>query len=56
MATKEFIIEVEEGKTNCDECPFKNCKYMCFYGKNGMVIVDCDQYNLATMKIKEMED
>ena len=56
MATKKFIIEVEEGNTQCNECPFTSCKYICVYGKDGRVIVDCDQHNLATMKITEYDD
>ena len=56
MATKKFIIEVEEGMTKCNECPFTHCKYICQYDKDGRVIVDCDQHDLATMKIKEYED
>lgn len=56
MATKRFLIEVEEGKTQCDKCPFTSCKYICVYDKDGRVVVDCDQYNLATMKIVGMEE
>ena len=56
MATKKFLIEVEEGVSKCSDCPFLYCKYICKYGEGGGVIVDCDQHNLATMKIKEMED
>lgn len=55
MATKKFIIEVEEGNTPCidGECPI----YGSFYGCYGCPTdINCDKYNLATMKIKEMED
>lgn len=51
MATKKFIIEVEEGQVrDCYNCPFNslNCdKYN---------LLDCDKLNLATMKISEYED
>lgn len=46
MATKKFIIEVEEGFTICPKCPMSGigCQY-----------IDCHKYNLATMKIKEYD-
>ena len=56
MATKKFLIEEEEGVGKCSDCPFLYCKYICKYGEGGGVIVDCDKYNLATMKITEMEE
>lgn len=53
MATKKFIIEVEEGRTKCENCPLGEYGYC-------MVIhidrYDCYKYNLATMKIKELEE
>ncbi|MBO5803570.1 MAG: hypothetical protein J6R25_00615 [Bacteroidales bacterium] len=49
MATKKFIIEVEEGMTNCCECPEG---FSC----GGSSFLDCCDYNLATIKIKEYED
>ena len=54
MATKKFIIEVEEGRTKCEECPF----YVFFPPMcNGAPIgLECGRINLATMRIKEMED
>lgn len=48
MATKKFVIEVEERPTNCSQCPFEN--------RHGKFKIDCDKYNLTTMKIKEYED
>ena len=56
MATRKFIIEVEEGKTYCDYCPLVNCNYICKYVTDGRVIIDCDDYNLATMKITEYNE
>ena len=53
MATKKFIIEVEEGVTiNCADCPldYIKCARTCFD------VIDCDVINLATMKIKELEE
>ena len=52
MATKKFIIEVEEGRVECENCPFDGCR--C--GGELSSVLDCDKYNLATMKIKEYEE
>lgn len=49
MATKKFLIEVEEGRTRCDECPEG---IAC----GGLSSLHCCDYNLATMKIKEYEE
>ena len=54
MATKKFLIEVEEGKTKCDKCPFHIIfPPMCNGALNGL---NCNSLNLATMKIKELEE
>ena len=58
MATKKFIIEVEEGRTECnDSCPFREygegCKNHNWNSNNKF---NCDHYNLATMRITEMEE
>lgn len=53
MATRKFIIEVEEGSTiNCEDCPldYMKCSRTCFD------YIDCSAVNLATMKIKEYEE
>ena len=50
MATKKFIIEVEEGVTKyCENCPLLllDCKEQS---------ISCSDYNLSTMKIEEYED
>ena len=49
MATKKFLLEVEEGTTKCKDCPFN--EYRC--SKLGYIDaeMDCIKYNLATMKI-----
>ena len=52
MATKKFIIEVEEGRVECENCPFDGCN--C--GREPLSVLDCDKYNLATMKIQELEE
>lgn len=51
MATKKFIIEVEEGSTLCANCPFdaERCHRV---GDD----IPCETHNLATMKITEMEN
>jgi hypothetical protein len=57
---KKFIIEVEEGKTRCDKtCPLKeNGECSDIDGNMDSLIpfVDCNKYNLATMKIKEYNE
>ena len=52
MAIRKFIIEVEEGRTMCHKCPFQtvDCTEEIYQ------VLDCGNYNLATMKIKEYED
>ena len=55
MATKKFIIEVEEGKTRCSNCfanDFGNCAIPLRLHKS----LDCDKYNLATIKIIEYNE
>lgn len=54
MATKKFLIEVEEGETCCDNCPME-CQGYCPSTTMG-VLGRCDELNLATMKIKEYEN
>lgn len=55
MATRKFLIEVEEGRTECDNC-FAKEYGICVYPYWLHSVIDCDKYNLATMKIKEYED
>lgn len=52
MAIKKFIIEVEEGRVECENCPFDGCN--C--GRELLSVLDCNEYNLATIKIKKYED
>lgn len=47
MATKKFIIEVEEGETKyCENCPL----LLLDCTEQG---ISCAEYNLATMRVKE---
>lgn len=52
---KRFIIEVEEGKTECCNC-FANVDNNCNVPYGFHCTIDCDKYNLTTLKIKEYED
>ena len=54
MATKRFIVEIEEGCTICDNCPIEYQGY-CSLSKIAELGLDCDVLNLATLKIKEYE-
>jgi hypothetical protein len=53
MATKKFIIEVDEGRTECEMCPYMSIKGL---GCSSVQVLNCTMYNLATMKIKELEE
>ena len=55
MATKKFIIEVEEGVTECVNCPME-CFGLCPSATLEKMGLDCNVLNLATMKIKEYEE
>ena len=55
MATKKFIIEVEIGMTDCINCPME-CDGRCPSNELGKMCLDCDVLNLATMRIKELEE
>lgn len=56
MATKKFLIEVEEGRTKCGECPIAINMVNCLRYEFSHRGLDCEDYNLATIKIKEYED
>ena len=55
MATKKFIIEVEEGMTDCVNCPME-CYGYCPSTQLDKMGLDCNVLNLATIKIKELEE
>ena len=52
MAT--FIIEVTEGPSDCDTCPFYN-DFNC-ETKLQTVGIRCDKYDLSTLKITKQEE
>ena len=58
MVTKKFIIEVEEGYTECnDNCPFPENGELCKkHNCNSGSELNCDKYNLVTMKITEYNE
>ena len=59
MATKKFIIEMEEGRTECGKCPYNMLTEGCRFNKVNQYKqtgFDCNKHNLATMKIKELEE
>lgn len=55
-----FILEIERGKTNCNNCPFgiKIClqqdEYVCNVAAADAIDIDCGEYDLNTMKITEI--
>jgi hypothetical protein len=53
MATKKFIIEVDEGRTECEMCPYMSIKGL---GCSSVQVLNCTMYNLATMRIKEYNE
>lgn len=54
-----FILEVERGKTLCNNCPFgtKNCLYhdgyACNVAASNAIDIDCSEYDLNTITITE---
>lgn len=58
--TKKFLIEVEEGITECSsKCPLMQhgqCVDVNERVENVIHFLKCRRYNLATMKITEYED
>ena len=58
MATKKFIIEVEEGNTECnDNCPFREYGEICKeIGWGSKKEFNCNKYNFATMKMTEYNE
>lgn len=56
MATKKFIIEVEEGVSKCSTCPLFELEDGCTSFLRLIFKKTCNHYNLSTMKIKELEE
>lgn len=54
MATKKFIIEVEEGFTKCRECPLEGLHCGDILGP--IFNSTCNRLNISTMRIKELEE
>ena len=52
MASKKFIIEVEEGPSNCKECAL----YVGWRGCIRYASIDCDKYDYSTIKISEYQE
>lgn len=57
MATKKFIIEMEEGNTLCGDCLLREVKD-CIVAARLFIPAHntCWNLNLATIKIKELEE
>lgn len=54
--SKQFILEVEEGNTNCDLCPFsKNKKFyhICDYLCDNKI---CHNYDFSKINIEEYNE
>ena len=56
MATKKFLIEVEEGISKCSTCPLGKMDVGCYYLLEILFNSTCNHLNLATMKIRELEE
>jgi hypothetical protein len=50
MATRKYLVVVEEGQTGCSECPIAKIAD-CYINQESLQI--CDKFDLATMRIKE---
>lgn len=55
MATRKFLIEVEDGVSKCSDCPLDRMDGGCHYPLEIMFNTTCNQINLATIKVKEYE-
>lgn len=54
--SKEFILEVQEGDTDCGECPFadKKCfRHICIYLNENKI---CDNYDFSQINIEEYNE
>lgn len=56
MATKKFIIEVEEGESRCSTCPLDKMNGGCHYVLEILFNSTCQHLNLTTIQIKELEE
>ena len=54
--SKQFILEVEEGCTECENCPFylnNNHEHICDYLKENQI---CNNYDFDQINIKEYNE
>lgn len=54
MAAKKFIIKVDEGMTDCVNCPME-CYGYCPSAQLDKMGLDCNVLNLATIKIRNYD-
>ena len=54
----KFILEVQEGKTNCSDCPFAchDCYGSTSCGDTIFDEIDCSKFDLTTIKIVKIKD
>ena len=53
---KQFILEVQEGNTDCDQCPFSNNKcfyHICTYLNENKI---CNNYDFSQINIEEYNE
>ena len=50
----KFILDVQEGTTQCEHCPFADSQF-CDDNLYGFPDIDCHYYDLSTLTIKEYE-
>jgi len=53
---KQFILEVQEGCSDCDICPFganKHLYHICTYLKENQI---CDKYDFSQINIEEYNE
>ena len=51
----KFILEVPEGHTECEHCPFADSQF-CYDNLDDVAELDCHSFNLSTITIKQIED
>ena len=54
----KFILEVQEGKTKCSDCPFAchDCYGCTSCGDTIFDEIDCSKLDLTTIKIVKIKD
>ena len=51
MANFVLEVEFEEGRTNCEDCPFRTDNGCCDIPTEHKL--DCDKYDLTTIKLRK---